>query len=172
MNRETSTTVGALAIRPLEPSDWERVREIYGAGMATGIATFETVVPSAEELDQKWIPEQRWVATSPSGRVLGWAVLSPTSSRSCYRGVVETSVYVAPESAGRGVGRALVDHQVRAAVEAGFWTLQSSIFAENHASLALHRSAGFREVGIRERIAQRDGVWHDTVLIEFRANTP
>ena len=166
---DASAHPGPFVVRALEPGDWERVREIYAAGMATGIATFETEVPSAQELDAKWVPHQRWVAVDADGRVLGWGALTPASTRHCYRGVAETSVYVAPEAAGRGVGRALVERQVDAAFAAGFWTLQSSIFVENHASLALHGSLGFRRLGVRERIAQRDGVWHDTVVVELRS---
>lgn len=163
---------GTFTVRPLQPGDWESVREIYAAGIATGVATFETEVGSAADLDARWTTGHRWVAVDTSDRVIGWAALTPASTRHCYRGVAETSVYVAPDAAGRGVGRALVRHQVEAAFAAGFWTLQSSIFAVNHASRALHRSVGFREVGVRERIARRDGLWHDTVLIELRSTAP
>ncbi|GAB2679568.1 helix-turn-helix domain-containing GNAT family N-acetyltransferase [Nocardia goodfellowii] len=156
-------------VRGLRPEDWDAVRRIYAEGIATGIATFETTVPSRADLDAHWLPEQRWVAEI-EGEIAGWAALSPVSARGCYAGVAETSVYVAGDSRGRGVGKALVHKQVTAADQAGLWTLQSSIFTENRASIALHHAAGFRTVGIRERIAQRDGVWHDTVLIERRSS--
>ena len=80
-----------------------------------------------------------------------------------------TSVYVAGGYRGRGIGKALLYKQVTAADAAGLWTLQTAIFTENRASIALHHTAGYRTVGIRERIAQVDGVWHDTVLIERRS---
>lgn len=155
-------------VRALTDDDWPRVREIYAEGIATGVATFETEVPSSADLDVKWIPGQRW-GIDLDGDLVGWAAITPFSARECYRGVAETSVYVAAAAAGRGVGRALVAHQRDAALAAGFWTLQAAVFAENAASLALHRRAGYREVGRRERIAQRDGRWHDTVLLELRA---
>lgn len=155
-------------LRALEQDDWEAVRRIYADGIATGNATFETDVPPADALDSKWLPGQRWVA-EVNGTVIGWASVSPTSQRDCYRGVGETSVYVDAASAGMGVGSALVRHQVAAADAAGLWTLQTSIFPENLASLAIHRAAGFRDVGRRERIAQLDGVWRDTILLERRA---
>lgn len=170
MTSQAGARGSAVIVRALQPPDWGRVRGIYAAGIATGVATFESAVPPADELDSKWIIGQRWVAVDPTGQILGWAALTPTSSRRCYRGVVETSVYVAPEAAGRGVGRALVQHQVDAAFAAGFWTLQASIFAMNRASLVLHLSVGFREVGRRERIAQRDGIWHNTVIVELRSS--
>lgn len=157
-----------VAVRALHSEDWPAVRRIYGEGIATGIATFETTVPSRASLDAKWLPDHRWVAEI-DGVVVGWTAASPTSTRDCYAGVAETSVYVAADHRGRGIGRALLHRQVTAADTAGLWTLQTSIFTENRASLALHRSAGYRTVGIRERIARRDGVWHDTVFIERRS---
>ncbi|QYN22486.1 GNAT family N-acetyltransferase [Amycolatopsis sp. DSM 110486] len=157
-----------VTVRALEPGDWAAVRRIYGEGLATGIATFDTTVPTRASLDAKWLPEHRWIAEA-DGQVVGWTAASPVSSRDCYAGVAETSVYVAETHRGRGVGKALLRKQVMAADDAGIWTLQTSVFTENRASLALHHSAGYRTVGIRERIAQRDGKWHDTVFLERRS---
>ncbi|MFF4599730.1 helix-turn-helix domain-containing GNAT family N-acetyltransferase [Amycolatopsis sp. NPDC001319] len=157
-----------VTVRALEPGDWAAVRRIYGEGLATGNATFETTVPTRASLDGKWLPEHRWIAEADD-QVVGWAAASPASSRDCYAGVAETSVYVAESHRGRGVGKALLRKQVMAADDAGLWTLQTSIFTDNRASLALHHSAGYRTVGIRERIAQRDGTWHDTVFLERRS---
>ncbi|WP_228539392.1 metalloregulator ArsR/SmtB family transcription factor [Nocardia sp. XZ_19_385] len=157
-----------VTVRALHSEDWSAVRRIYAEGLATGIATFETTVPSRASLDAHWLPDHRWVAEI-DGEIAGWAALGPVSTRSCYSGVAETSVYVADGRRGRGVGKALLHKQVNAADEAGLWTLQSSIFTENRASIALHHGAGFRTVGVRERIAERDGIWHDTVLIERRS---
>jgi L-amino acid N-acyltransferase YncA len=158
-----------VTVRALEPGDWPAVRRIYAEGIATGIATFETTVPSRASLDAKWLPGHRWVAEL-DGEVVGWTALSPVSPRECYAGVAESSIYVTEGERGRGIGKALIRQQVVAADEAGLWTLQTAIFTENRASIALHHSAGYRTVGIRERIAQRDGAWHDTVLIERRAD--
>lgn len=157
-----------VTVRPLEDRDWDAVRRIYGEGIATGTATFTTEVPAREVLDEVWLPDHRWVAEI-DGCVVGWAALSPVSSRECYAGVAENSIYVADGMRGRGVGRALLRTQVDAADEAGLWTLQTSIFPENRTSLALHHAAGFRTVGIRERIGKLAGVWHDTVLLERRS---
>ena len=155
------------SVRALVDDDWPAVLRIYAEGIATGNATFETEVPRREVLDARWLPGQRWVADI-AGVVVGWAAASPVSTRSCYAGVAETSVYVATQFQGRGVGRVLLQQQVAAADEAGLWTLQTSIFPENIPSLELHYAAGFRLVGVRERIAQHEGVWRDTVLIERR----
>ena len=173
--------MGALATRPCAPDlpkgvtvrelrdvDWTAVRHIYGQGIATRNATFETRVPTRETLDRKWLPEHRWIA-EVDGAVAGWAAISPVSQRACYAGVGENSLYVAEEFRGRGVGKALIHRQVTAADDGGLWTLQSAIFPENRASMSLHRSAGFRTVGIRERIARLDGIWRDTVFIERRS---
>ncbi|HEU4539807.1 MAG TPA: metalloregulator ArsR/SmtB family transcription factor [Jiangellaceae bacterium] len=157
-----------VQVRTLRAGDWEAVRRIYAEGIATGIATFETTVPSRRTLDVQWLSDHRWVA-EVDGTVAGWAAAVPMSSRESYAGVAETSVYVGDEFRGGGVGTALLRHLVDAADQAGLWTLQTSIFTENRISLAIHHDAGFRTVGIRERIAQRDGIWHDTVLLERRS---
>jgi L-amino acid N-acyltransferase YncA/DNA-binding transcriptional ArsR family regulator len=157
-----------VTVRALEPGDWAAVRRIYAEGIATGLATFETTVPSRSTLDAKWLPDHRWVAVIDED-VVGWTAATPASGRDCYAGVAETSIYVADGNRGRGIGKALLRKQVTAADEGGLWTLQTSIFTENRASVALHHTAGYRTVGIRERIAQRDGSWHDTVLLERRS---
>ena len=155
----------------MDEADWPEVASIYAAGIATGDATFETEVPGWDEWDASH-PEHRLVAEE-EGTVVGWAALSaPVSPRACYRGVVEDSVYVAPDAHGRGIGRALLDALIRRAEAAGIWTIQTSIFPENRASIALHRACGFRVVGVRERIAQLHGVWRDTVFLERRSATP
>ena len=151
----------------MTPVDWRAVAAIYADGIATGSATFETEVPSWESWDAGHLPAPRPVAVE-TGDVVGWAAVSRVSQRDCYRGVVEHSVYVASSHRGRGIGRALLDDLIAAAPAHGIWTIQTSIFATNEPSLALHRRCGFRDVGRRERIAQRDGIWHDTVLMELR----
>ncbi|TDQ00300.1 helix-turn-helix domain-containing GNAT family N-acetyltransferase [Labedaea rhizosphaerae] len=159
-----------VTVRALRSKDWPAVRRIYREGIETGIATFETTVPSRASLDAKWLPDHRWVAEL-DGEVVGWTAATPVSTRDCYAGVAETSIYVAGGHRGRGIGKALLHKQVTAADEAGIWTLQTAIFTENRASIALHHSAGYRTVGIRERIAQLNGRWHDTALIERRSPT-
>jgi phosphinothricin acetyltransferase len=157
-----------VEIRAMRAADWPAVERIYAEGIATGDATFELRPPAWEEFDVSRLSGHRLVAVE-NGTVVGWAALSPTSSRECYAGVVEHSVYVAERARRRGVGRALLQALVEGADGAGLWTIQTSIFPENEASLALHRDLGFRVVGRRERIAQRDGVWRDTILLERRS---
>ena len=157
-----------VEIRPLARDDWARAREIYAEGIATGDATFETEPPGWEEFDATRLPGHRFVAVE-SGEVVGWVALAPTSSRECYAGVVEHSVYVAAAARDRGVGSALMEALVASADEAGLWTIQTSVFPENAATLALHERVGFRVVGRRERIAQLGGVWRDTLLLERRS---
>jgi L-amino acid N-acyltransferase YncA/DNA-binding transcriptional ArsR family regulator len=157
-----------VGVRALRESDWDDVLTVYGEGIATRSATFETKVPTVAQLRRRWLPEHRWVAEI-DGEVAGWAAIALASTRRAYSGVGETSVYVGERFRGRGVGKALVHRQVNAADESGLWTLQTSVFPENRASVALHHSAGFRTLGIRERIGQLDGVWRDTVFLERRS---
>ncbi len=154
-------------IRDLRRGDWPDVERIYEAGLATGVASFETRVPTWEEWDARHLPEPRLVAELGAA-VVGWLAISSTSSRECYSGVVEHSVYVDETARGQGIGRSLLERFVTAAPSRGFWTIQTSIMSSNAASLALHAAAGFRTVGVRERIAARDGRWQDAVLLELR----
>ncbi len=157
-----------VVTRAMTDADLPTVRDIYAEGIATRVATFETEVPSVAELATKWLPGHRWVAER-DGRVVGWTAISPVSERECYAGVGETSVYVGESARGAGVGKALLFRQVNEADAGGLWTLQTSIFPENRASLALHHSAGYATLAVRSRIAQLDGVWRDTVLLERRS---
>jgi L-amino acid N-acyltransferase YncA len=157
----------SVELRELTEADWTSVADIYWDGMRDGLATFETEVPSWEEWDAAHPPGQRLVATVGDD-VLGWAALAPVSKRRCYSGVADNSVYVARDVRGFGVGRKLLEALIVRARLAGVWTIQASIFPENRASLALHERCGFRVVGTRERIAKRDGIWRDMVLLERR----
>ncbi len=162
----------SVSLRPLAAEDWPEVHRIYAEGIATGHATFETEPPATwGAFDAAKLDAHRFVAVV-GHRVVGWAAVSAVSSRPVYRGVVEHSVYVEADARGRGIGHLLLDALIASAEAAGVWTIQSTIFADNHASLALHARHGFRTVGVRERIA-RDAadVWRDTVLIERRSPT-
>lgn len=157
-----------LLIVPLAFSDWPAVRAIYAEGIATGNATFETETPDWNKWNAAHIDRCRSVARLEN-EVVGWAALSRVSQRECYRGVAEVSVYVAESARGRGVGFQLLQALVKDSECAGFWTLQAGIFAENQASIHLHEKCGFRAVGRRERIAQLNGLWRDTILMERRS---
>lgn len=162
-------------VRAMTPEDWDRVEEIYRQGIEDGEATFETDPPTWAEFDAGRLQVPRLVAVDDDGAVLGWAAASRVSSREVYRGVIEHSVYVDRAARGRGIGRLLLAAFVEAAEAAGAWTIQSSVFPENAASLRLHEAAGFRVVGRRERIARsargpHAGTWRDTLLIERRSD--
>lgn len=157
-----------LRIRALEPGDWAEVRQIYADGIATQNATFETVVPEWGFWDAAHRKDCRIVA-GDGDEVLGWAALSPVSSRKVYAGVAEVSVYVRTSGRGRGVGKLLLQSLIRESEAAGIWTLQAGIFPENIASIALHKSCGFREVGVRKHVGQLAGMWRDVMLLERRS---
>ncbi|MFP5111757.1 GNAT family N-acetyltransferase [Bacillaceae bacterium C204] len=149
--------------------DWDQVLEIYQEGISTGNATFQKEPPTWETWDSGHILECRFVARL-NGKILGWAALSPVSSRCVYAGVAEVSIYVRQGSKGKGIGSLLLKTLIEKSEQNGFWTLQSGIFPENVSSLKLHSKYGFREVGRRERIGQLDGVWRDTILLERRSS--
>jgi L-amino acid N-acyltransferase YncA len=162
-----------VRVVPMTPAHWPDVERIYAAGIATGHATFEPDAPTWEAFDAGRHAGHRWVAVDGDGVVLGWVAVSPVSDRCVYGGVVEDSVYVDPAAQWRGVGRLLLDALMRSAREDGLWTVQSGVFPENVASLALHTAAGFRVVGTRERLGLMThgplaGHWRDVVLLEKR----
>jgi phosphinothricin acetyltransferase len=163
MEKET-----AFRLDDMRPEDWPKVRAIYGQGIATRLATFETTLPDWPKWDDGHLAEPRLV-TRRGEEVTGWAALSPVSGRCVYGGVAEVSIYVAEAHRGRGLGRILLQELVVRSEARGIWTLQASIFPENEASISLHLACGFRQVGIRERLGQLDGVWRDVALLERRS---
>jgi L-amino acid N-acyltransferase YncA len=156
-----------IEIRAMLESDWPEVAAIFVEGIATRAATFETEPPGYAAFDASHHSEHRLVAVK-NGRIVGWVALAPTSPRACYAGVAESSVYIAESARGRGVGHALMEALIAGAGAGGIWTIQAGMLPENAPSIALHERLGFRLVGRFERIAQLDGVWRDTVLLELR----
>lgn len=165
----TPARAGDVTVAAMTDQHAEAVLDIYRLGIATGHATFETEPPGWERFTASRLPGHRWVAADATGRVLGWVACSAVSERCVYAGVVEHSVYVHPDARGRGVGRLLLDALITSTEQAGIWTVQSGIFPENTASLALHSACGFRVVGTRERVGRHHGAWRDVILIERRS---
>ncbi|MFA1540509.1 GNAT family N-acetyltransferase [Actinomadura monticuli] len=157
----------------MRPQDADQVLKIYQDGLDTGDASFETTAPTWDEFDAARLDRYRYVAADPAAAastdVLGWIAASPVSDRCCYAGVVEHSIYVSPRARGRGVGAALLAAFIAATEADGVWTIQTGIFPENTPSLRLHAKAGFRTVGVRERLGRLHGRWRDVVLLERRS---
>lgn len=158
-----------VVIEPMGPADWPAVRAIYEEGIATGGATLETSVPDWADWDREHLSACRLVAKA-DGEIVGWAALSPVSTRAVYRGVAEVSLYVAERARGKGVGKALLRALVDASEREGIWTVQAGMFRDNDASIALCRACGFRTVGVRERLGKVNRVWRDIVLMERRSS--
>ena len=157
-----------FTIEIMQSADWPAVERIYLEGIADGNATFETESPGWEKWNAAHHAHSRLVAKE-SGQVVAWAAVSPVSSRRVYRGVAEVSIYVAESARGKGIGKRLLSELIRHSELNEIWTLQAGIFPENITSIALHKSCGFREVGVRERIGQLGGRWRNTVLLERRS---
>ncbi|MEM1002097.1 MAG: N-acetyltransferase family protein [Bacteroidota bacterium] len=155
-------------IREMKPSDSKSVLNIYAIGLETRIATFETRVPSWSNWDLNHHKHSRFVYLE-NELILGWAALSTTSKRKVYSGVAELSIYVDTKHIGKGIGSQLMEHLIAFSEAEGIWTLFSSVFLENMTTLELHKKFGFRKIGKRERIAQLDGEWRDTLLLERRS---
>jgi len=160
--------ISNLKILPFQPNHWDEVREIYRLGLLTRNATFETEVPDFEAWSKKFPAHLFWVIES-NDTVIGWAGLQPVSVRKAYQGVMEVTVYIHPDHAGKGVATLLINHLVTESEKMGVWMLYASIFEENTASIRLHLSAGFRQIGYREKIAKLDEKWRNTVLFERRS---
>lgn len=162
-------TADIVVIDEMKLEEARVVLEIYALGIASRQATFETVVPDWAQWDADHLKMCRLVAHLPA-LIVGWAALSAASKRIVYAGVAEVSIYVHPSYQRRGIGRKLLEELIRRSEDAGFWTLQSSMFPENTASVALHQKCGFRVVGRREKIARLNDTWRDTLWMERRSN--
>jgi L-amino acid N-acyltransferase YncA len=160
----------AITIEQLKPEHWPGVGRVYGEGIATGNATFETEVPSWEVWNSSHLAEHRFVALRED-EVVGWAAVSPVSDRCVYGGVVENSVYVAEVARGQGIGQRLLEELIASTEAAGVWTIQTGIFPENEGSIRLHERVGFEVVGRRKRLGKLHGVWRDVLLLERRSET-
>lgn len=164
-----------LAFAPMSEAGWPDVQRIYAEGIATGIATFESAPPATwDEFIRTKVASCALTVCDQFGALAGWAVLTPVSYRPVYHGVAEASLYISAAQRGRRVGDALMQKLIAVAEAHGFWTLQSSTFPQNQASLALQQRHGFKIVGIREKIGRMThgplaGQWCDTLLLERRS---
>lgn len=157
-----------LSIRQMSSLDYPQVKSIYQQGIDTGMATFETEVPDRESFFAKFPEPGRWVATVGK-EVVGWAAWTSVSARHCYRGVAEVTVYVGNAHKGKGIGQLLLQKLIKESEDQGYWSLLAVIHGENTTSIHLHGKCGFRTIGYRERIAQVNGVWKNTVMMERRS---
>ena len=159
-----------ITITTMLPQHWEAVKIIYEEGIATGNATFQQATTGWNDWDNAHVKTCRLIAIE-NNEVLGWAALSPVSSRCVYAGVAEVSVYVAANARGKNIGSNLLKELITESEKNGYWTLQSGIFPENKQSIAIHEKNGFRIIGYRERIGKMGDVWRDNIYLERRSTT-
>lgn len=153
---------------PISKDNYNQVAEIYKEGLATKKATFETEVPNWQNWDKKFLPFCR-IALVQKDEVLGWASLTTVSPRAVYRGVAEVTIYIKSSQQKKGFGKLLLEELITQSEQNGIWSLQASIFRGNDTSIRLHEKCGFRVLGYKEKIAKRDGIWHDTFILERRS---
>lgn len=159
-------------VRAMRPRDWPEVAHIYAAGIATHNATFETDPPSWEDFDNSRLQDLRFVAIDETGAVVGWSAAGSVSDRCVYSRVADHGVYVHPDHQGRGLGVRLLQTLIDASEDVGFWTLQSGIFPENTASLAIHERLEFRVVGTRVRLGRHLGRWRMSYSLSAAVRGP
>lgn len=152
----------------IDENNFDTVAEIYKVGIETGNATFETNIPSFEDWDKTHLPYGRIVILE-NENIVGWAALSKVSDRCVYSGIAEVSVYISPDTRGKGIGSQLLQKLIEISESEGLWTLQCGIMRENKASIGLHKKCGFREIGYREKVGKREGVWRDNIIMERRS---
>jgi L-amino acid N-acyltransferase YncA len=158
-----------MKIITLEAIHWPDVSRIYGEGIRTAHATFQTEIPTWESWDKDHLPNCRFVLLD-NEQVAAWIALAPVSGRCVYAGVAELSVYVGEAHRGKKIGKQLLEHLIQESEKQGLWTLQAGVFPENQASIKLHKSVGFREIGYHEKLGQmKNGTWRDVVLLERRS---
>ncbi len=158
-----------LEIKHITSNNWHHVAKIYKLGIETGIATFETEIPSWEQWNRSHLESCR-IAAYVKNEIVGWTALSPVSKRSVYKGVAEVSVYVDIDHINRGIGTQLLETLIFESEKQGVWTLQASIFRENEVSIQLHKKVGFRVIGYKEKIGKINNAWFDNILLERRSN--
>ncbi|OBW42510.1 putative phosphinothricin acetyltransferase YwnH [Chryseobacterium sp. MOF25P] len=156
-------------IREMLPQDETKVLEIFKQGIDSGIATFDTELPSSEAWNSSFLNDCRWVLENENNEVVGWCALKPVSKRDCFKGVAEVSIYFDTNYLGKGLGSVLLKKLILDSENHRFWTLQSNIFPENEASIKFHQKNGFRIVGKRDKIGQLHGEWKDLIMMERRS---
>ena len=155
-----------MQARAAGPDDAEAIAHIYNEGIEERIATFETSLRTAREIQDWFDGRYPVVVVEEEGAVISFANTSAYSPRGCYSGVAEFSVYTDREARRRRAGTLAMKALIEAAERAGFWKLVSRVFVENTPSRELLVSLGFREVGVHEKHARLDGIWRDVVVVE------
>ncbi len=158
-----------LHVRDATVDDASAIAAIYNQGIEDRCATFETERRTASDivaLLREKGAQYPTIVVVRDGHVIGWAAVSAYSSRPCYAGIAEFSVYVERNARGCGAGRAAMEGLLGAAEACGFWKLVSRVFPENSASLTLLEKLGFSQVGVHRRHSRLDGVWKDCILVE------
>lgn len=156
-----------LATRGAILSDAAAIAEIYNQGIADRVATFEIEPRTPLQIAEWFRPGALIVVAENSEEIVAFSASFPYSSRPCYAGIGEFSVYVARDQRGKGAGSAVLRALIDASRSNGLHKLTSRVFPENLASRALMRRFGFSEIGVHRRHGKLDGEWRDCVVVEL-----
>lgn len=160
------------AIRPAALPDFIAITEIYRHAVLHGTSSWELEPPDEREMVRRFEAVTGagypWLVLEEDGRVLGYAYINAYRPRPAYRWTVENSIYVAPDAQGRGIGRRLLAALIEVATERGYRQMMAVIGdRQSLASIALHRAAGFRDVGIAEALGFKFGRWLDQIQMQL-----
>jgi phosphinothricin acetyltransferase len=158
-----------VELRPATLSDAEAIRAIYNVEVLEDTATFD-LVPRTLEEQQYWLTARSGahavIVAVDEGEVVGFASLSPWRDRPAYNTTVEDSVYIHRAHQGKGIGKLLLTELLSVATRHGFHAVLGRIVGGHEASIALHRSLDFEQVGVEREVGRKFGRWLDVVLME------
>jgi phosphinothricin acetyltransferase len=161
-------------MRPATSADAEQIRAIYNHEVLTSASTFD-LVPRTLDEQLQWLAARSGAFAAlvavdlgevVGSEVIGFGALSAYKERAAYRTSVEDSVYVRADRTGQGVGRMILDELLAVAAAGGFHTVFARINATGAASVALHASRGYRQVGVEHQVGRKFGRWHDVVVMQ------
>lgn len=156
-----------MRLRAATPDDAAAIAEIYAPFVTASVVSFETEAPDSAAMRARIEASgglYPWLVGEADGTVLGYAYAAPFRTRPAYRFTVETTIYLRPEVAGRGLGARLYAPLLAVLEAQGFTQAIAAITLPNQASVRLHERLGFTAAGAYRQVGWKLGGWHDVGL--------